>query len=114
MKFAELIQNFPYALKTEPQKFNIEDLQDLDRILADLDREPDEVIQKVKNWFMSHTNARDDIIRIASPTRQVNVLPRQAPSREATIIQNLFELRETNREVLRQNNQEPPKSDDRQ
>lgn len=115
MKFAELIQNFPDALKTKPLIFDIKDLQDLDIILADLDHEVDELVEKVKNWFRTHTNARDALIQFASPTRQVNSSPRQPASSEAAIIQNLFELRQTNQEILRQNNQNPPtKSDDKQ
>ncbi|MGH2415903.1 MAG: hypothetical protein ACRDEA_19885 [Microcystaceae cyanobacterium] len=114
--FAELIQIFPDALKTQPQIFDIKDLQELDIILADLDHEVDEVVvEKVKNWFKTHTNARDTLIQFASPSRQVNSSPRQRASSEAAMIQNLFELRQTNQEILRQNNQNPPtKSDDKQ
>jgi hypothetical protein len=114
MNLAEIIQSFPHALKTQPQRFNIEDLQDLDTILADLDYETDKVVENVKHWFKTHTNARDTLIQLASSTRQVNSSPRQPASSEAAIIQNLFELRQINQEILRQNNQEPPKSDDRQ
>jgi hypothetical protein len=115
MKFAELIQIFPHALKTNPQIFDIKDLQDLDIILADLEHEVDEVVEKVKNWFKTHKNARDALSQFASPTRQVNSSPRQRASSEAAIIQNLFELRQTNQEILRKNNQNPPtKPDDKQ
>lgn len=115
MKFVELIQNFPEALKTQPQIFDIKDLQDLDIILTDLDREVDEVVEKVKNWFRTHTTARDALIQFASSTRQVNSSPRQPASSEASIIQNLMELRQTNQEILSQNNQKSPKqSNDKQ
>lgn len=115
MKFAELIQNFPEALKTQPQIFDIKDLQDLDIILTDLDGEVDEVVEKVKNWFRTHTTARDALIQFASSTRQVNSSPRQPASSEASIIQNLMELRQTNQEILSQNNQNSPKkSNDKQ
>lgn len=115
MKFAELILNFPKALKTQPQIFDIKDLQDLDIILADLDSQPNEVVEKVKNWFKTHTTARDALIQFASPTRQVNSSPRPRGSSEASIIQNLMELRETNKEILSQNNPNSPKqSNDKQ
>ena len=115
MKFAKLILNFPEALKTKPKIFDIKDLQDLDIILTDLDREADEVVEKVKNWFRTHTTARDALIQFASSTRQVNSSPRQPPSSEASIIQNLMELRQTNQEILSQNNQNSPKkSNDKQ
>lgn len=108
MKFAELIPNFSKALKTQPQIFDIKDLQDLDIILADLDREADKVVEKVKNWFKIHTTARDSLIQFASSNRQVNSSPRQQPVSEASIIQNLIELRQTNQEILSQNNQNSP------
>ena len=109
MKFREIIQNFPQALKTQPQIFDIKDLQDLDIILADLDSEADEdeVVEKVKSWLKTHTKARDTVIEFASSTRQVNSSPRQPASNEAAIVQNLFELRRTNKEILCQNNQKP-------
>ncbi|MEM9925934.1 MAG: hypothetical protein AAF915_19645 [Cyanobacteria bacterium P01_D01_bin.50] len=112
MKFAELIQNFPEALKDQPQIFDIKDLQDLDIILANLDREEDEVVEEVKNWFRTHTKARDALIQFASSTRQVNSSPRQPPSSEAAIIQNLMELRQTNQEIISKNNQNLPKKRD--
>lgn len=112
MKFTKLIQNFPEALKTQPQIFDIKDLQDLDIILASLDSEEDEVVEKVKNWFRTHIKAREALIQFASPTRQVNSLPRQSPSSEASIIQNLMELRQTNQEIISQNNQNSPKKRD--
>ena len=115
MKFAKLIQNFPEALKTQPQIFDIKDLQDLDIILTELDSEADEVIDKIKNWFRTHTTARDALIQFSSSTRQVNSSPRQPASSEASIIQNLMELRRTNQEIVSQNNQNSPKkSNDKQ
>lgn len=116
MKFTKLIQNFPEALKTQPQIFDIKDLQDLDIILASLDSEEDEVVEKVKNWFRTHTKARNALTKFASSTpsytRQVNSLSRQSPSSEASIIQNLMELRQTNQEIISQNNQNSPKKRD--
>ncbi len=115
MRFAELIQNFPEALKTQPQIFDIKDLQDLDIILTELDSEADEAIDKIKNWFRTHTTARDALIQFSSSTRQVNSSPRQPPSSEASIIQNLMELRRTNQEIVSQKNQNSPKqSNDKQ
>lgn len=110
MRFTELIQNFPEALKTQPQIFDIKDLQDLDIILTELDSEADEVIDKIKNWFRTHTTARDALIQFASRTRQINSSPRPPASSEASIIQNLMELRRTNQEIISQNNQNSPKN----
>ena len=59
-------------------------------------------IEKIKNWLTTHTTARDALIQFASRSRQINSSPRQRASSEASIIQNLMELRRTNQEIISQ------------
>src|SRR5512136_2603483 len=109
MKFTDIIQVFPEALKAIPDDFTTEDLQDLDAILAGLDTQPTaEIIEPLKAWFKTHTNARDTIIQFANTKRQIGKLPPKPLNSEAEILENLFELRKTNRDTLAGKTNPPP------
>ncbi len=114
MKFAELIQVFPQVLKTQPEIFKLEDLQDLDKTLTALDNQPEvEVVEQVKAWFRTHTQARDTLIQFASANRELKTSLLPPAVKEATILQNLFELRQTNQDILTaKNNQSKPEKSD--
>jgi hypothetical protein len=105
MKFAELIQVFPQVLKNNSEMFKLEDLQDLDKTLTALDNQPEaEVVEQVKAWFKTHTEARDTLIQFASANRELKTSPPLPPSSEVSILQNLFELRQTNQDILKAKN----------
>lgn len=111
MKFAELIQVFPQVLKTKPEIFKVEDLQDLDKTLTALDNQPEaEVVEQVKDWFRTHTEARDTLSQFAGANlKELKTSSLPPPSSEASILQNLFELRQTNQDILKaKNNQSKP------
>ena len=111
MKFTQLIQIFPEVLKNKAEIFKLEDLQDLDQTLTALDNQPEaEVVEQVKAWFRNHREARDSLIQFASANYELEELkelktsPLPPPSSEASILQNLFELRQTNQDFLKAKN----------
>jgi len=114
MKFTELIQVFPQVIKTNSEIFKLEDLQDLDQTLAALDKQPEaEVVEQVKTWFRTHTKARDTLIQFARANRELKTSSLPPPSSEVSILQNLFELRQTNKDILKaKNNQSKPEKSD--
>lgn len=115
MKFTKLIQVFPQVIKTNPEIFKVEDLQDLDKTLTALDNQPEaEVVEQVKAWFKTHTEARDTLIKFANANnRELKSSPLPPLSSEVSILQNLFELRQTNQDILKaKNNQAKPEKSD--
>jgi hypothetical protein len=109
MNFPALIQVFPEALKKQPQKFDIQDLQDLDAILAGLETAPEETIKKLEEeWFGEHDKLTDTLILFAERKREIGKLPPKPPISEAEILENLFELRKTNRKTLADKTNPPP------
>lgn len=101
MEFTRLIQVFPKALKKEPQNFDIQDLQDLDAILAGLETAPKETIKTLEEeWFIEHDKLTETLTWFAERNRQIGKLPPKPPSGESEILENLFELRQTNRDTL--------------
>lgn len=109
MEFTRLIQVFPKALKKEPQNFDIQDLQDLDAILAGLDTQREETIKKLEEeWFGEHDKLTDTLIWFAERNREIGKLPPKPLSGEAEILENLFELRKTNRDTLAGKTNPPP------
>jgi hypothetical protein len=109
MKFTDIIQVFPQALKAIPDAFKTEDLQDLDATLAGLDTQPTaELIKTLKDWFQTHTHARDTAIQFANNKREIAKLAPKPLRSEAEILENLFELRKTNRKTLAGKTNPPP------
>ncbi|EGJ33937.1 MULTISPECIES: hypothetical protein [Moorena] len=102
MKFKKIIQVFPQVLKTHSEKFELEDLQDLDQVLAALDTQTEgELVNLLKNWFQNHTKVTETIRKFAQTTQELKKSPEPPPNSEASILQNLFELRETNQETIK-------------
>ena len=117
MKFTQIIQIFPQVLKTNSEIFKLEDLQDLDQTLTALDNQPEaKVVELVKAWFKTHTEARDSLIQFADANRELTRSSLPSSRSQARILQNLFELRQTNKDILKaKNNQlKPDKSDAKQ
>ncbi|NEO61180.1 MAG: hypothetical protein F6J98_12285 [Moorea sp. SIO4G2] len=102
MKFKKNIQVFPQVLKTKSEEFELEDLQDLDQVLAALDTQTEgELVDLLKNWFKNHTKVTETIRKFAETTLELKNSPKLPPNSEASIIQNLFELRQTTKEIIK-------------
>ncbi|WP_017721781.1 hypothetical protein [Kamptonema formosum] len=109
MEFTILIQVFPEALKKQPQNFDIQDLQDLDAILAGLDTQPKETIKKLEEeWFLEHEKLTETLTWFAERKREIGKLTPKPLNSEAEILENLFELRQTNRDTLAGKTNPPP------
>ncbi|NEO38178.1 MAG: hypothetical protein F6J90_18325 [Moorea sp. SIOASIH] len=102
MEISTIIQAFTQALKTHSEKFEIEDLQDLSQILSPLDTPTeDELDDLLTDWLQTHTEVRDTVLPFAETDKELNTSPKLPSNSEAGIIQNLFELRQTNQEVIK-------------
>ena len=101
MKIEKIIQVSPQVIKNNSDKFELEDLQDLEQVLAALDTKTEaELEQLLTDWFKTHKQVRDTI-RKFTKNRELNGSPELPPNSEAGILQNLFELRQTNQEVIK-------------
>ncbi|NEP28617.1 hypothetical protein [Moorena sp. SIO3I6] len=102
MEISRIIQAFTQALKTHSKKFELIDLQDLDQLLVTLDTPTEaELDQILTNWLQTHTEVRDTLRPFAETNKELKNSPKLPPNSEASIIQNLFELRQTNQEVIK-------------
>ncbi|NEO80030.1 hypothetical protein [Moorena sp. SIO4G3] len=102
MEILTIIQGFTQALKTDYEKFKIEDLQDLDQVLAALDTPTeDELNELIKTWLKKHKQVRDAVLPFAQTTQELKKSPKLPPNSEAGILENLFELRQTNQKVIK-------------
>ncbi|NEO91925.1 MAG: hypothetical protein F6K56_17430 [Moorea sp. SIO3G5] len=102
MEILTIIQGFTQALKTDSEKFKIEDLQDLDQVLAALDTPTeDELNELIKTWLKKHKQVRDAVLPFAQTTQELKKSPEPPPNSEAGILENLFELRQTNQEIIK-------------
>ncbi|NEQ57890.1 MAG: hypothetical protein F6K53_10945 [Moorea sp. SIO4A1] len=103
MKIEKIIQVFPQIIKTQFEKFELEDLQSLDQVLAALDTkiEETELVNILKKWFKTHKQVRDTIISLFGDNKELKRSPDLPPNSEASILENLFELRQTNKEVIK-------------
>ncbi|NEO94704.1 MAG: hypothetical protein F6K56_32750 [Moorea sp. SIO3G5] len=113
MEILTIIQVFTQALKTHSEKFELKDLQDLDQLLATLDTPTEaELDQMLTDWLQTHTEVRDTVLPFAETNKELKRSPDLPPNSEAGILQNLFELRQTNQEIIKAktNQQQPDKS----
>ncbi|NEO11534.1 MULTISPECIES: hypothetical protein [unclassified Moorena] len=112
MEILAIIQVFTQALKTHSKKFELIDLQDLDQLLATLETPTEaELDQILTNWLQTHTEVRDTLRRF-DDQRELKNSPKLPSNSEAGILENLFELRQTNQEIIKAktNQQQPDKS----
>ncbi|NEO46485.1 MAG: hypothetical protein F6K55_21095 [Moorea sp. SIO4A3] len=102
MEILTIIQGFTQALKTQSKKFELIDLQDLDQVLAALDTPTeDELNELIKTWLKKHKQVRDAVLPFAETTLELKGSPKLPPNSEASILQNLFELRQTTKEIIK-------------
>lgn len=91
-KILKIIQGFKHALKTDSEKFQLEDLQDLDQVLAALDTPTEaELEELIKTWLKKHKQVRDTIRPFAETTQELKKSPEPPPNSDAGILQNVFE-----------------------
>ena len=96
----ERLQIFSQALSEQPEKFNLQDLEDLAKILAELTQSSeDEARKKLNSWFRNHEVVTDTIDNL-TPTKEINTSPRPPVSREAGIIQNILELEVKTQQII--------------
>ncbi|NEO39721.1 MAG: hypothetical protein F6J90_26685 [Moorea sp. SIOASIH] len=102
MEISTIIKVFTQAIKNYSEKFELKDLQDLDQLLETLDTPTEaELDQILTNWLQIHTEVRDTLRRFAETNKELNNSPKLPSNSEASILQNLFELRQTNQEVIK-------------
>ncbi|NEO76955.1 hypothetical protein [Moorena sp. SIO4G3] len=95
------IQVFRQALETKSEDFEFEDLQDLDQTLVALDTQTEaDLVNILTNWFKNHTKLTDTL-RLFADERELKHSPKLPSNSEASILQNLFELRQTNQEIIK-------------
>ncbi|NEP22429.1 hypothetical protein [Moorena sp. SIO3I6] len=101
MTILKELKLFLKALETNFDDFDREDLQDLGQFLADLDIQTEADLIKVTDWFKNHTKLTDTLRLLLDDERELKKSPKLPPNSEASIIQNLFEPRKTNQEVIK-------------
>ena len=101
----ERLQIFSQALSEQPEKFNLQDLKDLAKTLAELaESKEKEDKKKLNNWFRNHEAVTDTIDNLTE-TKEINQSPPPSVSSEAGIIQNMFELAAKNQEIINEKQQ---------
>ena len=75
-----LLLAFPDLLKTKPELFSTEDLQDLDRTLASLENNPPENADEIlRNWCKARRPIQDELIKFASNRKELGKVPPTQP-----------------------------------
>lgn len=88
----ERLQIFTQALSEQPERFKLEDLEDLATTLTELAQPTEEEAkEKLNSWFRNHEAVTDAIDNFTG-TKEIHQSPRPPVSSEAGIIQNIFEL----------------------
>lgn len=94
MKFKDFIEVFPAAIQENSVNLTPEQLEEIVKLLEGLESQPESTCEELKAWLINHPDVRDAVINFANDPDRENVnSPRQKPSSEAEILQNLFELR---------------------
>ncbi|NEP52991.1 MAG: hypothetical protein F6K65_31010 [Moorea sp. SIO3C2] len=103
MKISKMIQVFPQVLKKHYEKFELEDLQHLYKVLVELDTKTEEaeLVDILKKWFRTHKQFRDNIISLSGDNKELKNSRELPPNSESGILQNIFELRQTLKETIK-------------
>ncbi len=102
MKIQKMIQVFPQVLNKHYEKFKIEELQDLDQVLSALENKTKtELDQLLTDWLQTHTEVRNTVLPFAENYKELNTSPKLPSNSEASILQNIFELRQTLTETIK-------------
>ncbi|WP_017305862.1 hypothetical protein [Spirulina subsalsa] len=101
MNIEELIVILPQYLQAEPNAFSPDALKALDEILNTLEDTTD-ICQVMQQWLQTYDEEWDSLRLYAQENREVSQQKALSEIDEATIRQNLFELRQERQ------NQTPP------
>ena len=97
----ERLQIFVQALNEQPERFKLEDLEDLATTLAELSQPTEEEARKKLNsWFRNHEAVTDAIDNLTA-TKEINQSPRPPVSGEIGIIRNILELQAKTQETIK-------------
>lgn len=105
------IPAFLEVIKTNPELFSPQDLEDLDQTLDALENQPiDAVTTGIQNWYKQRPKIRDQVrFRKASFREITHVPPRKQTEDDRTIENRYRELRELQQTVDKLKDQ-PPES----
>jgi hypothetical protein len=109
MKFEDFIEVFPAAIQENYVNLTPKQLEELVKLLEGLETQLEKTCEELTAWIRKHQDVRDAVINFTNDPDRENVnSPRQKPSSESEILQNLFELRKQAREKNDAQNNLPP------